>query len=146
MKLYISVLFIILFINSSYSQVSSEISLTASQSQVLISKKGETFQLIDQDGKIVISDIDSLYQKKKSDFIFIKKKGLWGVVSNYGKILIPINFNKTERIYNEFWAVTKNQKKGVFSIPKGEILPVEFDNIEFSQSYNQEFIVKKDGK
>lgn len=74
MKLYISVLFTILFINSSYSQVSSEISLTASQSQVLISKKGETFQLTDQDGKIVISDIDSLYQKKKSDFIFIKKK------------------------------------------------------------------------
>lgn len=146
MKLYISVLFTIIFINSSYSQVSSETSLTTSQSQVLISKKGETFQLTDQDGKIVISDIDSLYQKKKSDFVFIKKKGLWGVVSNYGKILIPINFNKTERIYNEFWAVTKNQKKGVFSIPKGEILPVEFDNIEFSQSYNQEFIVKKDGK
>lgn len=146
MKLHLSLFFTLFLINSSYSQVVAETSSTTSQSKVSISKKGKTFQLTDEDGKIVISDIDSVYQKKKSDFIFVEKKGLWGVVSNYGTILIPINFNKTERIFNEFWTVTKNQKKGIYNITKGEVLPVEFDNIEFSQSYDQEFIVTKNSK
>lgn len=146
-KLYLSLFFALLLINSSHSQVvREEISISTSQSKVSISKKGKTFQLTDEEGKVVISDIDTLYQQKRTDFIFVQKKGLWGVVSSYGNILIPINFNKTERIYNEFWTVTKNQKKGIYSIAKGEILPVEFDNIEFSQSYNEEFIVTKNDK
>ena len=79
-KLYLSLFFALLLINSSHSQVvREEISISTSQSKVSISKKGKTFQLTDEEGKVVISDIDTLYQQKRSDFIFVQKKGLWGV-------------------------------------------------------------------
>lgn len=116
------------------------------QSKVTIHKKNNFFQLINREGEIILKDLDSAWYYENSDLFLVRKNGVWGMTSQYGRIIIPVAFDKIEIVYNWFWEVTQNRKKGIYNVYRGLVLPVEYDDIRFSMKVGKEFIVKKNGK
>lgn len=145
MKKIILIIIIVLIRNIGYTQTDVTVD-GMSNSKVSISIEGNKFQLKNDSGKIIVADLDTVYQDSHFDFFIVQKKGLWGIMSNFGNVFIPIEFDTIKRSFNEFWIVSKNRKKGIYSVPKGKIIPVEFDEIKFSGLFNREFIVRKDNK
>ena len=144
----IKVVYFLLIVFIGYRLCSQEYvgSVELERSRLIISKSSNTFQLKNEAGNTILFDLDSVYYYKSADVFFVKKKSLWGVVSAFGKLIVPINFDKIERVYNSFWEVSKKNKKGIYNIYSGLVLPVEFDRIDFSNKVDKEFIVTNKGK
>jgi hypothetical protein len=122
----------------------------ASSEECSIEKCAEKWCLKDVYGEIIVADLDSAYLDNKSDVFFVKKNNAWGIVSLYGKTLIPIQFDKIERFvaipYDTYFMVQKQDKKGLYGIRRNTIVPCKYDDIEFSSKVDKEFIVRKDDK
>ncbi len=145
MKLTYYFLLFILSISVANAQefVSDEIPV---KSKLTIKKQEDKFQLINEIGQVIISDIDSLSYYDNSELYIVQKKDNWGIVSKYGKLLIPFEFDRLELLYNYFWIVEQDNKKGLYNVYKGPVLPVEFNEIQFTRKFGQELIVNKSGK
>ena len=110
--------------------------------KVNIITKGEKYDISSSYSEF--TDIDSI--KQQNDYLLIKKNNNWGLISEYGRIFIPIGYQKISRKFNEFWEVQSEGKKGIFNISSSKlVIPPLFQNIDFSYRGGQEFIVRKNG-
>ncbi len=122
-----------------------EIGIASSDLSTIV-KNGNKYAIKDYKGKIILADIDSIEQDKKIDAYIVKKKNTYGMYSLYGNEIIPIQFDKIDRFYNQYWVVETNNKKGVYNIYNKKSLPTVFEDIIFSSKVGAEFIVIKDNK
>jgi len=111
---------------------------------VSIQKFNNKFQLVDSSDKILISDLDQIIKDENSDRYKIEKDGKWGLYSNVGKELIPIEFDNIERAYNWIWIVENNNMKGLYNINHGKLLPTIYTSFTFTYRFDSEIIVEKD--
>jgi len=106
----------------------------ASSDECSIEKCAEKWCLKNVYGEIIVADLDSAYRDTKSHVFFVKKNNAWGIVSLFGKTLIPIQFDKIERLVNlmaeTFYIVHKQNKIGLYSNVNGLIIPLQFQSIE----------------
>jgi len=104
-----------------------------------IEKCEEKWCLKNMDGEIVVSALDSVYYK--SGVFFVEKNNAWGIVSLFGKNLIPIQFDKIKEsdffnvvmgLYDTYYMVYKQNKKGLYGIRLNytTIIPCEYDTIK----------------
>jgi len=141
---YYFILLILLFCKMGYSQ--DIIEEYNPNGKLSIHKTNGHFQLINIAGEAILSELDSVYQHKNGSFL-VMKKGVWGMTSIYGEVIIPIAFDKIELKYNLYWeVVTKDNKKGVYPSYRGPFLPAEYDDIQIVRELDKGFIVKKSGK
>lgn len=122
-----------------------EIGIASSELTTIV-KTGDKFAIKDGNERIILSDIDSIGSHNKQDVYIIKNKNKYGMYSLYGNEIIPIQFDKINRLYNQFWIVESNNKKGIYNIYSKKSLPTIFDEINFSSKVGVEFIVKKENK
>lgn len=105
-----------------------------------------SFALRDVNGNLILSDIDSIGKSNKQDIYIVKKKNKYGIYSLNGKEVIPLQYDKLNRFFNQFWLAETNSKKEIYNIYTKKKLPSLFDEITFSNKVGMEFIVKKDDK
>jgi hypothetical protein len=112
----------------------------------VIIKQGNKYSILDNTGKIKLNDVDSIKQDKKTGAYIVNKMGLYGMFSKLGTQIIPVEFERIEHFYNQYWLVQTNQKKGIYNVSTGKNLPATFDDIILTYKINAELIVKKDNK
>ena len=61
-----------------------------------------------------------------------------GILSQYGKVLLPCEYDQIELLFNYFWKVFQNNKIGVYDLHKGIVVPIGFDKIEFRDGKSYE--------
>lgn len=119
---------------------------TASSNLTSIVEVGNTFALKDVNNRFILTEIDSIGRNNKQDVYIVKKKKKYGMYSLYGNEIIPVQYDKINSFFNQYWIVESNNKKGIFNIQSKKKLPVLYDEIIFSQKVGSEFIVKKENK
>lgn len=104
-----------------------------------------------EEGKLLLNNIDSIKPLKGHMFI-VTKNLLKGIYDTQGKELIPIKYNKIERIgdsWSFFWKVSLNGLQGLYTYEGKEVLSAEYENISsidrgFGKAAN--LIVKEKGQ
>lgn len=84
-----------------------------------------------EEGKLLLNNIDSIKPLKGHMFI-VTKNHLKGIYDTQGKELIPIKYNKIERIgdsWSFFWKVYLNGLQGLYTYEGKEVLSAEYENI-----------------
>ncbi|MFT6962681.1 MAG: hypothetical protein ACJAWV_002412 [Flammeovirgaceae bacterium] len=92
--------------------------------------------------------------KKLETVYLVQKATLLGAYSQKGQLILPVEYDKVEKIYRESkFIVTKSGKEGVVSYTekagKYEIqtlLPIEYEKLQLGYSLKGGFIAKKEGK
>jgi len=142
------IIFILLFLLS--GKMNGQIKISAyDYCPIRVEQRNGTYQILDCAGKIIINDIDSIGLDEKIDRYIVKKSNKYGMLSKYGSEIIPVEFDRIERLFNWYYLVKSNDKYGVYSTSRGKILDAVFDTITSPWGIwvvNAEFTVKKDGK
>lgn len=119
------------------------VGVQTSAEEVKVEKKADKFVL-----KNTIENFGEVGSVKEvwSNFI-IEKSGKYAFVGKFGKTLLPLEYDKIERLFNQFLLIKKENRNGIYDIEtKKIIVPLVYDGIEFSQKVGREFIVSKNGK
>lgn len=114
--------------------------------KISIIQNGSKFCIVKGAKDTLYSNLDTAYYANSKSLCFLKKNNLCGLISDFGSELIPIRYDKIQRIFNEFWLVEKEHQKNVYSLGYGAVFKNTYDDIVFSRRYGHEFIVKKDNK
>ena len=104
-------IFIALSPLSTYAQdthVGAESKKTTNISQ----QKDGKFSLNDSENDAIIEDAEAI-SPTDSAFYYIIKDGKHGLYFMNGEPCIPIEFDNIERVYGEYWRVTKDKKIGL---------------------------------
>jgi len=108
----------------------------------VITKKNNKFALYDViSGKCIISNCDEMdyvigpkrIQPKQFDFIYFKKNGSIGYVTEGGYIIDKYHFDNFH-LDHSFWIVSKNGKWGVLNLTGFERFPCIYDDIKHIHS------------
>ena len=71
------------------------------------------------------------------DAIFaVKKGGKWGYIDGYGKVIIPLEYEKVGDFSEGLAAVRKDGKWGYINLKNEVVIPIEFTNIRVSSFKN----------
>jgi hypothetical protein len=116
----------------------------------IIKQKGQKYQLVNQNGKVLAAKLDSIKPDVKTGFYRIVQDGKQGILSPFGKCLIPTQYNKIEETYSyPYWFVKKNHKTGIYAIKllrSENIIPCIYDSIGLTSNYKPKFIIKDNKK
>ncbi len=83
------------------------------------------------EGKMLLNNLDSIKPLETNIFI-VTKDHLKGIYNTQGKEIIPIKYNKIERIgdsWSSFWKVYLNGLQGLYNYEGKEVLSAEYENI-----------------
>lgn len=80
------------------------------------------------------------------DYFTAEKNGKYGIIDQHNDKLLPVEYDKIDRINNHYQILTKNGKQGLLIDYKKIIIPVMYDEIIHSEMSNSIFIIAKDGK
>ena len=97
-----------------------------------INMVGDKYSITDNEGKILLNNIDSVAKDQHLDFYWIKKNNMYGIYSLYYGEIIPIQFDEIKSISRDRWLVRKDQKKGIYDIRNEQNLPAIFDEIKYT--------------
>ena len=121
------------------------------EKNVLKVKQNEKYGLIDLNGKELLP---CEYEEIKAmqgieDSILIKKEGKYGLANDQGSIIIEPQYKEIKNLgktYKEgYITITQEEKYGVISATKKQVLENKYDNIEQIYLSNY-YLVKEEGK
>lgn len=124
-------------------KLNGQIFIGSDKEEVKIEKKADKFVLKNTDEDFGwVGSVKEVW----SNFI-IEKNGKYAFVGKFGNTLLPLGYDKIERFFNQFLLIKKENRTGIYDIGTKEIIiPLVYDEIEFSQKVGREFIVSKNGK
>ena len=105
--------------------------LTESLWKIKEDNKTGKLSVYSEEGKLLLNNLDSIKPLKGHMFI-VTKNHLKGIYDTQGKELIPIKYNKIERIGDSwifFWKVYLNGLHGLYTYEGKEVLSAEYENI-----------------
>ena len=118
---------------------------SSSKNRIIVSIDYSKHGIIDKNGEIIVplvySSISS--QNNKQLFILSKSYSNYSIVDYNGKAVLDGNFERIS-VYNDVIKVKRNDAYGVFTTKGEELLPLEYDKIEYNTTLKF-FSVTKNG-
>lgn len=147
-------IFYLLFINllaiGSHAQLTSSADLSTESFEIKENQQGKYFLVGKESKKILFDNLDTIYFNYKTELYVIQKNKKYGVISQRANVLIPLQYDKIDRmgggLLSGLWEVEKDHKKGIWQIGNREIIPTTYSSINFSSIRGNEFIVENNGK
>lgn len=104
-------------------------SATSFQDGLAIANQNGLFGLINKSGEIVLNlEYDSIL--KRESYFLLKKANLFGIADKEGRLIRSPQFSNLETQDNFHFIVSKENKKGVFTLEGIDILSLIFDQIK----------------
>ena len=109
-------------------------SLHAVRSSLFFNKEGDNLQLFSSE-KLLFDKVES-YVLLSNGYLLFKKSGLWGCVSNLGKLVAEAKYTSKGFIEPAFVAFSENNKWGLFSMIEDKwVVKTEYDFFEIMQDF-----------
>ncbi len=145
LRLIVIVLIFFLVVQCAYTQ---GIDIMVSKSEVSFERNDDGFYIEDQDGEIIIDDLDTVIYIIQRKLLLLQKNNNWGMISKFGNILLPIEYDKIIQMTDSYtyWEVLNDGKRGIYNTDIGLVIPVEFDEINLTRKKGFEFVVTNNGK
>ena len=94
------------------------------------------YMVYDLNGNL-LDTYDSFINNWSGNAIFgVKKGGKWGYIDGYGKVIIPLEYEKVGDFSEGLAAVRKDGKWGYINLKNEVVIPIEFTNIGVSSFKN----------
>jgi TonB family protein len=99
------------------------------KSQELKTKiKNGFYGLVDGREVIVPFEYDTIYYEWKK--YYVRKDGMWGVINNHGREMIPCQYDKVEAWFEGKFIVTKSGLQGIVDSTGGMVFNILYDEID----------------
>ncbi|MFN0204360.1 MAG: WG repeat-containing protein [Bacteroidia bacterium] len=78
---------------------------------------------------------DEISTYSEIGYFTVRIDDFWGIVNRSGNLVVPCKFDKVNVIHNNsnYFIVNQGKKEGLYHLQEGEIIPCQYDDIDFHE-------------